>query len=147
MQVLRALKSKRQSVHFPRRLSIFLILVLLVVSISLLALRGFSEFSVAGDFDYGTDTSFGSTGSITAGSSASSHDESDYGIMSVEVPTPTPTPSPTPTPTPTYSPEATPIPLESTPEFEVGGATVALLVCFLAFGLFIKSGGLKAIRK
>jgi hypothetical protein len=34
--------------------------------------------------------------------------------------------------------------LESTPEFGVGGGALALVICFLAFGLYMKRGKLKA---
>jgi hypothetical protein len=34
--------------------------------------------------------------------------------------------------------------LESTPEFGFGGGALALVICFIAFGLFMKRGKLKA---
>jgi hypothetical protein len=117
MQISKALKRSRHgSLHFGRRLSIVLLVALLIVAIALVAFRGFAEFSVAGNPE-NPGTPGDSNGNI--GSSinpySSSNDEGDYSLL-----------------------------VFPAPEFGFGGAGLALLICFIAFALFMKRGSLKA---
>ncbi len=147
MQISKALKrSKRGSLHFGRRLSIVLLVALLMVAIALVAFRGFAEFSVAGNPD-SPGTPVDSKGHIdsSTGTSSSSNDEGDYNLIFGSSDS-NPTPTPTATPVPGEDPEPVPIPFDPdpTPEFGFGGAAIALVICFIAFGLFTKRGSLKA---